>query len=172
MLSFGQKVGLSMAGGAVVGAGIGAGFAEAALSPEVLHNSAIAAHQTVQDDLNAVNHMESQLPADCVRVLRAAATAQAVDPRYDYMQAIRDVQPSVCGVATEEIAKKYWVTQHNLSVDVQNAAHADSMTEPGAALPGAIALIGAITFVGAAFGPMVASGALGNNVPSRQQAWQ
>ncbi len=173
MLSFGQKVGLSAASGALLLGGGAAAAGEAwFFSPEALQARAHEAHQTVQDDTNKLTNLESNLPAECVRVLRAAATAQAVDPRFNYMQAVRSAQPSVCGVGTEEIAAKYWIAQHNVAVDQQIAENADGMAQPGSALPIKIAVIATFAAVGAAFGPMVASGALGNNVPSRQPAWQ
>lgn len=172
MLSFGQKVGLSAASGALLIGGGAAAVCESVFSPEALQTRAREAHQTIQDDTNKLTSLESNLPAECVRVLRAAAIAQAVDPQFDYMRAVRSAQPSVCGAGTEEIASKYWVAQHNVAVDLQIAENFDDMIQSGAALPITIAVIGTFALVGAAFGPMVASGALGNNVPSRQPAWQ
>lgn len=169
MLSFGQKVGLSAAGGALV-VGVPAAFLfNNVMSPETLRERADEAHQIVLTEQANVTKAESGLPKECVQVLRTAAVAGAMDSEYNYIQSVK--RSNNCGKDAEGIATKYWTAQHNVQIADQNAVYADDLAQPGAALPMEIATIATLALAGAAFGPMAASGALGNNVPSRQPAW-
>jgi hypothetical protein len=167
MLSFGQKVGLSAAGGALaVGVPAGILFGEI-LSPGALQESAVEAHQAVVDKAANVARLESKMPADCVRILREAATKDALTT--DLAQQVG--ASGVCGDSGEQIVGTYNIAYRNMTIAEQNAVNADNFAEPGAALPALISTIAAFTLMGAGFGPLVASGDLGNNVASRRPAW-